>query len=141
MVITDFDINYIAVLVSAIVSMFIGFLWYSPLLFGKVWMKESGQTKKDIKGVKKKGMAPYYLAAFIATLLMSFILAYFVQYAAATTLFEGMQAGFWIWLGFVAPVLLGSVLWEGKSFRYYMINVFHYLATLLVMAGIMAVWQ
>ncbi|MEK6843802.1 MAG: DUF1761 domain-containing protein [Nanoarchaeota archaeon] len=141
MVITDFDINYIAVLVSAIVSMFIGFLWYSPLLFATAWMKESGQTKKDIKGVKKKGMAPYYFAAFIATLLMSFILSYFVQYIAATTFFEGMQAGFWIWLGFIAPVLLGSVLWEGKSFRYYMINVFHYLATLLVMAGILAVWQ
>ena len=32
-------INYIAVLVSAVIGMAIGALWYSPLLFGKIWMK------------------------------------------------------------------------------------------------------
>ena len=141
MAVPNFNVNYIAVFASAVVSMVIGFLWYSPILFGEAWMKASGKTKKEIDSAKKKGMTSYYLAAFIATLLMAFILAYFVQYVLAATFFEGMQAGFWIWLGFVAPVLLGSILWEGKSFSYYMINVFHYLATLMVMAGILAVWQ
>ena len=47
-------VNYLAVLVAAIVSMVIGGLWYSPLLFGNVWMKLSGITQKDVEKAKKK---------------------------------------------------------------------------------------
>ncbi len=42
------DINYWAVLVAAVVSMVIGALWYSPVLFGKLWMKYSGLSDKKL---------------------------------------------------------------------------------------------
>jgi hypothetical protein len=50
------EINYLAVLVAALVSMVIGGLWYSPLLFGNIWMKLSGITQKDVEKAKKQGM-------------------------------------------------------------------------------------
>ena len=35
----EIHVNYIAILVAAVVSFFIGALWYSPLLFAKRWIK------------------------------------------------------------------------------------------------------
>ena len=44
------DLNYWAVLVSAVASMTIGALWYSPILFGKIWMN---LMKIDLKSMDK----------------------------------------------------------------------------------------
>jgi len=33
-------LNWLAILVAAISTMVVGFLWYSPLLFAKAWMRE-----------------------------------------------------------------------------------------------------
>lgn len=43
------NINFLAVLVSALASFAIGSLWYSPLLFGKAWQKAVGLTDEKIK--------------------------------------------------------------------------------------------
>ena len=133
-------INYLAVLVSAVIGMVIGALWYSPLLFGKLWMKLSGMTEKQLNEAKKKGMGKMYFVAFIGVLLMSYVLAHFVDYTDSRTFVQGMQTGFWLWLGFIIPILIGSVLWENKSFKFYLLNIIHYLVVLFVMGGILAVW-
>ena len=132
-------INYLAVLVAAIINMGIGFLWYGPL-FGKVWMQLSGFTKKQIAEAKKKKMGKTYAIAFLSTLLMSYVMAHFVDYAEANTFALGAVAGFWIWLGFVATIMLGTVLWEGKPIKLYLINSLHYLVALILMGGVLAVW-
>jgi hypothetical protein len=36
------SLNWLAILVAAISTMVVGFLWYSPLLFAKAWMREMG---------------------------------------------------------------------------------------------------
>ena len=121
--------------------MIIGFLWYSPALFGNAWMKAGNMNMKDMDKAKKKGMGKLYFLAFIGALLMAFVLAYFVRYLTVYTFFEGMEVGEYIWLGFIVPVLLGSILWEGKSVKYYLINVLYWLVNLAVMGGILAIWQ
>ena len=141
MALPNVDVNYLAVLVSAIVSFIIGGLWYSPLLFGNAWMKSGGFSEKNIEKAKKKGMGKLYFITFIASLLMAFVLSHFVQYLTAQTFSEGMQAGFWIWLGFIVPVLLGGVLWEGKSLKFYLINIAYWLVNLIIIGGLLAVWR
>ena len=133
-------INYLAVLVAAISSMVLGFLWYGPL-FGKTWMKLMSFDKKKMDEAKKKEMGKTVAAAFISALLMSYILAHFVVYAQAATWIDGVVAGLWIWLGFVATVMFGMVLWEGKPLKLYLINASHYLVVLAVMGAILAVWR
>lgn len=134
------EINYLAVLVAGVAAMVLGGLWYSPLLFGKAWMKLSGFTEKDMEKAKQKGMFLSYFFNFVSILVMAYVLSHFVDYAGATDWRGGLQAGFWIWLGFVATVMLGMVLWEGKPFRLYLINVLYWLVALLGMGAILAVW-
>lgn len=133
-------INYWAVLVSGLVCMVVGSLWYSPLVFGNVWMKLSGMTEKQLEEAKKKGMGKTYVISFLSTLVMAYVLAHFVDYTEATTFMLGMQTGFWIWLGFIATVMLGMVLWDNKPFTLYLINTLHYLVCLLLIGGLLAAW-
>ncbi len=134
------EINYGAMFVAAIVSMVIGGLWFSPILFGNLWMRLSGITQKQIDEAKKNGMTMPYIGTFIALLVMNYVLAHFIDYVGATTLSAGAQAGFWLWLGFIAPIKLEIVFWEGKPFGLYVLNVAHYLVALLVSGMILAVW-
>jgi hypothetical protein len=77
---------------------------------------------------------------FVATLVMAFVLAHFVDYVEATTIGAAAQLAFWVWLGFSAPLLLGSFLWEGRPLRLWVLNAAYRLVELIVMAAILAVW-
>jgi len=135
------DINYLLVLLSAIVAMIVGATWYSPLLFGNEWNKFSGLTPEGLEKAKQKGTGKLYVFQFIATLLMSYILAQLVGFMHATSFSDGAKIGFWLWLGIVVPVLLGSVLWERKSIIVYLIDIGQYLASLVLMGGIFGTWS
>ena len=133
------NVNYLAVLVAAIASMVVGFLWYGPL-FGKMWMGLMNFDKKKMNEAKKKGMGKTYVLAFLTSLIMSYVLAHFVNYVQATTIVDGVVLGFWLWIGFFATTQLGMVLWEGKPTKLYLINTLHNLVALAVMGTILAVW-
>ena len=133
-------VNYLAILVAAIVAYVIGALWYSPALFGKAWMKLSGMTKKDLAKAKKKGMAKSYIGMFIALLVMTYVLAFIIEALGGVTVGAGAMVGFWVWLGFYATSLLGGVFWESKPWGLYFLNAAHYLVILLVAGGILGVW-
>ena len=140
MLLLDTVVNYTAVLAAAAASMAIGFLWYSPLLFGKQWMKLAGLTEKKLEEAKKKGMVKAYGAMTLGALVSAFVLAHFINFAAAYTPLDGALVGFWLWLGFVVPTMAGDVLFGGKPFKLYLINVGHTLVGLLVAGAILAVW-
>ena len=132
-------INYVAVLAAAIASIVLGFLWYGPL-FGKQWIALMNFDKKKMSEMKNKGMGKIYTIMIVGTLATSFVLAHFVDYLDATNIAGALQAAFWIWLGFVATVILGSVLWEGKPWKLYFLNAAYWLVNLAVMAAILALW-
>lgn len=129
-------VNYWAILLAAVASMGVGFLWYSPLLFAKPWMKEMGLTEKSLQA-KQKEMGSLYFLSFIGSLVMAYVLAHSYVFAGEYMGVEGTQAAlttaFWSWLGFVAPVQMTEVLFGGKSWKLYYLNTGYQLASLLVM--------
>ena len=131
-----------AVLVGAIASMVIGSLWYGPF-FGKQWAKLSGVSMEKMSG-KTKGMGKAYALMFIGAFIMCSALAHNLifgsAYLNASGVSAGLMAGFWNWLGFIAPVTMGVVLWERKSWKLWCINNTYWLLTLCVMGTILAVW-
>jgi len=122
--------TFLAILISAVVGMIVGALWYSPILFGKTWMKLTGLTKSSMKS-KKKGMGKSYFGMFISLLVMAYALSLFLNV-------NGLMGAFWIWLGFIATIMFGSVIWEGKPLKLYFLNAFHWLAVILVMGSILS---
>src|SRR3989344_4119366 len=113
----EVPINYLAVLVCGVASMVLGSLWYGPL-FGKQWAAWSGMTSTDMEKAKAKGMGKSYFLMFVGSLMMAYVLAHSLVFAASYLHVEGanggLMAGFWSWLGFIAQVTLGTVLWDNK---------------------------
>ncbi|MBI2045203.1 DUF1761 domain-containing protein [Candidatus Pacearchaeota archaeon] len=133
------DVNYLAVLVVALVNFFIGFLWYGPL-FGKAWISAMKFTDKDIKKGKEKGMASPMLISFVMSLITTLILAAFLNLADPSSFINGAFIGIWVWLGFYMTASVGSMLWEGKSAKLFYLNTAYDLVRFIIMAGILAVW-
>lgn len=131
-------INYWAVLGAAVASFVIGFLWYGPL-FGKQWMKLAGITPASMKKMKVTPVRAMSIG-FIAVLVTAYVLSNFVHVLGIMTLAAAVQFAFWTWLGLVAPVQLGSYLWEGKPFKLFVLNTAHNLVALIIMSGILAFW-
>ncbi len=137
----EIAVNYLAVVAAAVASMAIGALWYSPVLFGKQWMRLIGMSNEELEKAKAKGMGKSYAIMFLGSLIMAYVLAHFVQMAGATDLMGAAELGFWVWLGFVATVQLGTVLWENKPWTLYTLNTGYYLVSLIVMSGILVWWK
>ena len=134
-------VNYIAIIVATIIGYAIGALWYSPLLFGTQWMKLQGFTKRDMLRAKQRGMAKTYILTFIAVLVMTWVLSLLVEVFGNGNFWSGMLVGFWVWLGFLATTQIGMVFWEDKPFSLYLLTTAHYLVTLVLAGGILAVWS
>lgn len=132
-------VNIIAVVIAAIVSILIGAFWYSPAAFGKPWMSLMGFKRENMKKHKKEAQKSYILG-FISALVMAYVLALFFSMTGVSTAGRGIYIGFLFWLGFIATVSLGSILWEGKPAKLYFINVFYNLVSLIVMGAILGTW-
>jgi len=133
-------VNYLAILVVAIISQVIGMLWYSPALFANKWMELSKVSKADIAKAKKKGMAKPMIIALISLLVTGWVFSLVLEAFGATTFGRGAFVGFLAWLGFTGTVTLSSVLWEGKPFGLWALNNAHTLVYFVVMSGILAIW-
>ena len=132
------DVNWLAVLACAIVSMIVGSLWYGPL-FGKTWSKMIGFTKEDMEKGKKE-MPKTYGLMFAGSILTSFVLAVTISMAPVVGLMTGVTAAFWLWLGFVVPVKMGDVLFEKKKWDLFYIEIGYYAAFLIIAGAILGSW-
>src|SRR3989344_2479981 len=132
-------VNFLAVLIVAVVNFVIGFLWYGPL-FGKAWMKAMKFTPSDIKKGKEKGMAGPMFISFITSLITTFILAVVVGLAGVSSVVNGAFVGILVWLGFFLTTSIGSMLWEGKSSSLFYLNTTYDIVRFMIMAAILAAW-
>jgi len=130
-----YAVNYLAVIVAAVAAMVIGYAWYGPL-FGKLWMKEAGVKMGDMKP-KGSEMAKMYGIQYVASAVMAYVLAVVLAMSGTADFMTGFKMAFWLWLGFVATVAVGAVLFEKKSWSYYGVNVAYHLVNLLVMSAIL----
>jgi hypothetical protein len=133
------EINYFAVLLAAVLAMAIGAFWYSPLGFGKVWLRLRGQDPARMQGMKMP-LQPM-LIQFVGALITAYALAIFITATGAADLHGALLIGFWAWLGFQATLLVHRVLWEGESWRLFLLNASHQLVLLLVMSGLLGLWR
>ena len=75
--------------------------------------------------------------AFCASVVVAYVMNHFGIAWGVFDWIGGVELGFWCWLGFAAPVLLGPVLWEGKSTKLYAINAGFWLVSFIVMGVIL----
>jgi hypothetical protein len=132
----DLHFNFAAIFVAALMSFAIGGLWYSPLLFARAWMKETGLTEQKTKDAP---MGRTFGLAAVASLVMAFNLAAFIGPKAS--LGFGLFAGAAAAIGWVAMSLGVIYLFEQRSLKLWLINSGYQVIAYTLMGGLIGVWK
>lgn len=134
-------INWLAVIVAAIIPFPLGYVWYGPL-FGKPWMASVGLTLED---GKKMNPAKVFGTAFVAQLVMAFFLAVFFYgdpaAASAITASTGAFYGFLTGFGWVSMVICVNSLFEHRSFKYIVITGSYWTVLFTLMGLVLGAWK
>ncbi|AOC93900.1 hypothetical protein BB050_00758 [Flavobacterium anhuiense] len=156
------QINFVALFTAAIVTLVTGFIWYSPKVFGTIWMKENNFTQEELrKGNMLKIFGLTYIFSLMITMtLMSLTIhqsgavgmvggpplidsakpsfaAFMADYGMAYRTFKhGALHGFMSGLFFAFPLIGINGLFERKSWKYIFIHSGYWILTLTLMGGI-----
>jgi hypothetical protein len=131
-------LNFLAVLVSAVILWMLGALWYSPPLFSKPWMAGLGITPDPSK---KKSLLVGMISSFIGDFILAFVLAHFVGWSHASVFGAGMFIGFLAWFGFFVAPNFPQGIYENRPFKVFAINNGYWFVGLLIVGGLLAVWR
>lgn len=159
-------INIIIVLLTALVPLIIGMVWYNPKIgFGKAWMKASDMTDEKAKGTN---MALVFGLTYIFSFFVAFALVFMTTHQHhVTSLFylqpiqdpstemgalyksimdhlgnsyrtfkHGALHGTIGGIMTALPVIGINALFERKSFRYIAINSGYWIVSMGIMGGI-----
>jgi hypothetical protein len=130
-------INYFAVLAAAVSTFVLGGLWYSPMLFGKAWMRANNFTETEVQTFSKARMFGW---SIVFSLLMAINLAMFLG-RPDTNATWGMTAGALTGLGWVAMAIAIIALFENKSWAYIAINGGYMTIAFTIMGLIIGAWR
>jgi hypothetical protein len=130
-------INWLAVIVAAIIRMAVGFAWYSPPVLLTPWQALTGVTPESMRA----GLGKAMVIDVIASLIMAFALANIIGASGITDWVNGAGAGFWVWLGFIATVMVSLWGYENRSLKLIGINLGNNLIALVLMGALLAVWR
>lgn len=133
----NFGVNYIAILVAAVLALVIGFAWYSPAVFGKRWMAYLGTTQAQLGNPGGMGMA----VGVIASLANAWVLAVLSLNLGGKSLADGVMLGVICWLGFMATITAAQISFEKKPGGLWLLNNAHNVIVQIVMAAIVTVWR
>jgi hypothetical protein len=143
----DFSsINWLAVIACVLASMVIGSLWFGPKGFYPAWWKAIGKTDKDIPAEGGQGgMMTTWGLVVLASLIQAIFMSLMVNAMGSmtpggATLASGAMAGFFLWLGFVAPSSLTNKLFADQRMAW-VYEAGNHLVTFVVMGAIVGAWR
>ncbi|WP_117884162.1 DUF1761 domain-containing protein [Aureibaculum luteum] len=131
------QINYIAVIVTAFVIQFIGFLWYSPFLFGTKWMKLLNTNPEQIKAMGKKP----HLIALLTAFFMSFMMAFILLWTNTNNIVSAIGLATLIWFGVTLPDSIPHYKFAKLPLGILILDIFHTLSMLITSAIILTLWK
>jgi Protein of unknown function (DUF1761) len=97
-------LNYLAVLIAAVVAWIAGAVWYMSL--AKPWRAAIGISAEKMEELKKRpGAHLPFIYVFVAELIMAWVLAGLMGHLGGgqVTLLNGVISGAFCWLGSVLP--------------------------------------
>ncbi len=133
-------VTYLPVLVAAVVVFVLGWLWYSPLLFYKPWMRLRGMDPvAAMAGAKMP--AGKLLIELVRCLVLAYVIARFTALLGVGSWMGAVHLGLFLWIGFPVILLTGSIIWENVPWKVAAIHAGDWLVKMLVISIIVSVWH
>jgi hypothetical protein len=128
-------INWLAVIVSAVVYFVIGALWYG-FLFTKPFIRYRGEIKPDDQGNLRD-----YALTFAADLVAAIVLAVILNAAGAVTLLDGVIVGIVVAVGFALSSSFVYTIYSGPHKLLWVIYSGYLMVAYVIMGAILVSWR
>jgi len=112
------DLNWLSIVISTVFSMVLGFLWYTPILFGKAWMNLSGLKEEEIQA---KDSMKGYLISLVGSFIGVTALAVIIKWQGYG-LMEGFLSGAFFSFAFIVTSYFSNDAFERRPVALTIIN-------------------
>jgi len=130
------EINYFAVAAGALATFVVGGLWYSPVLFGKAWQRETGLSDEQLA---RGNMLRIFGIAFVLSLVAAFVFALFLGPRPSMPL--GLGAGFSAGLCWVASSFGINYLFARRSLKLFCIDGGYHTLQFTLIGAVLGLWH
>ena len=127
-------VNYLAILIAAVVAWLAGAVWYMTL--AKPWMAALGTTPEKMHALKEQpGAFLPFIYSFVAEVVMAWVLAGILAHLGPSqvTLRNGVISAAFVFVGFVLTTMLVNNSFAHRDARLLLIDGGHWLVVLLLM--------
>jgi len=107
----------VALVAAVVVNVVLGMLWYSPLLFGKPWMKLRG-IDEDNQPEARCG----YVVSMTGAVVLGLALLMFYRLMGIESPGAAAAVALMAWIGFVLPAKSLDTAWGGGSWKLFAID-------------------
>jgi hypothetical protein len=130
-------INYIAIVIAAVVAWLAGAAWYMTL--GRIWTAALGMTPGQMEEQRKQpGAYLPFIYVFVCDLIMAWMLAGVLAHLGAgqVTLRNGIITGAFLWFGFVITTMVANNTFARRDPRLLLIDGGHWLVVLVLIGAV-----
>ena len=128
------NLNYLAIVVTGLLAFVLSLVWYSPLLFGKIWMEHRN-------GLPPSAPAWTMFFAPLRELIVSYVLALLITRLAITDWKKAVGLIFLLWLAFQAVGMAGAIIWDNMPLKLGTVHAGDWLMKMLFMAVVLTLWH
>jgi len=132
------EINLSAVVVAAMAYFVIGWVWYSPQVFGNAYLKE---MKLDPRKMKMNNMGVTFGTTFICGFLTAFVIKAFMVATYTESALLGTNIGVLLSLGILGTNAVSDALFENHSTQLFFIKIGYNIVGFMVMGAILGGWR
>ena len=134
------DLNWLAVIVGALIYFALGALWYSPVLFGRQWQRSIGWDPEQALPEMKPTT---YLVPLIAFLVMAISIGLLSAATGTDNIGEGVVLGLVAGIGLSLMHTLVDATFDPNKpqpWAWFAINGSYHALGLLIVAVIVSAW-
>jgi hypothetical protein len=134
-------LNYLAILVSALVYFGIEAVWFS--VFMKQWLAGNRLTLDGLQQLQQQGHNPLiaYGVAFLGALLMAAVISLLTQMTGRQTIVRGVFIAILAWIGFVLTTWSAENAFEARDWMALAIDTGASLIGMVFMGAILGEWK
>lgn len=129
-------VNLLAVFVSAIAAFILGWVWYSPKLFGHFCQLNNSLVKEQVGHG-----APTYIVAFILQFIAALGFAVFINISGSTDVISAVRLGFSVSVIFIATSFAVNYMFSGRSIKVLAVDVGYYIVQFVLFGVILGLWR
>ena len=161
------ELNYYILLVTALIPLIMGFIWYNPKVFGTAWMKSAGLDEEKLKGAN---MPLIFFLCYVFSLMIGMVImqlsihqlgvygtlggsgfdesatAYLSDFMSKygtnfRTFKHGVLHGVLAGIFFAMPIIAINAMFERKGVKNILINSGYWIVSLGLMGGVICAYM